>query len=80
MHLEVTLESDRYVVLENIPLSVRIVNPNDYAVTLRGFDFGYIEPKLEGTLPDGEFVHLFDGAHVSAWRKEPVVIPARASV
>ncbi|UCC32196.1 MAG: hypothetical protein JSU86_07920, partial [Phycisphaerales bacterium] len=76
MRLEIILDSPRCVVLENFTLKVRMINPNDFPVTLRGFKMGYIEPEIHFLGSDGEYHHLYYGAMDSAFHHKPVTVPA----
>lgn len=75
MRLELELDQASCVVLENFTLRMRIVNPNDFPVILRGFTMGYIEPEVHVLLDDEKSMRLWYGAHDSAWTRTPVVVP-----
>lgn len=81
MRLELEIESDIYVVGENFPIRLRMVNPNPFDVSLRGFEFGYDRPRLELSIPgEDEFRAFPRGAHNSAMRRMPVTIPANSAI
>jgi len=74
MRLEIELEEPVCTVRQNFTLRVRMINPNDFAVTVRGFKMGYVEPELHLLLGDDKTVRLRYGAMDSAWTGEPVRI------
>jgi len=80
LNLELVFEQASCRVFENVPLQVRIVNPNSFPVILRGFQMGYIEPEIHVLGGDGEFHKLYYGAMDSAWNKIPVTIPAHGAI
>ncbi len=75
MKIELVLDDSTCVVLQNFGLTVRIVNPNSFAVTIRGFTMGYIQPEIHVLLGNEETMHLRHGAHDSAWTGTPITIP-----
>ena len=78
MRLEIKLARPACVVHENVTFDVRVVNPNDFAVTFRGFEMdSYIEPEVHQVRADGSTVRLLYQASDSALTHEPVTIPAR---
>lgn len=77
MRLEIELAKETYVVHENPSFTVRLVNPNDFPVELRGFEMdSYIEPEVHLLLDSGEELHLRYHPSDSAWTRSPVTIVA----
>lgn len=76
MRLELHLVKDTCVVYENFPLTIRIVNPNDFSVTFRGVNFDYyIEPEIYLLWPGEDDMLLRYQASVSALTNIPITIP-----
>ncbi len=75
MRLELELDIPTCAIHENFPFKVRIVNPNAFAVELRGFELSsYIEPEVHLLLETADTLHLRNGATDSAWTRTPVTI------
>lgn len=74
MRLEIELEEPVCTVRQNFTLRVRMTNPNDFTVTVRGFEMGYVEPEIHLLLDDVKTVRLRYGAMDSAWTGEPIRI------
>jgi hypothetical protein len=68
MRLELVLDDARSFVHQNFSFAVRIVNPNNFPVTFRGFEMdSYIEPRLLWIRKDGRTQRLYYGGAGSAW-------------
>lgn len=81
MLLELDLDHPTSTIHENWTFTVRIVNPNNFAVELRGFEMeSYIEPEVYVILENGRQVQLRYHATDSAWTKAPVHIPPGGAV
>ncbi|UCC31909.1 MAG: hypothetical protein JSU86_06450 [Phycisphaerales bacterium] len=76
MRLELELDRLTCVVHENLAFKVRMFNPNQFPVELRGFEMdSYIEPEVHLLLEDGKTLHLRHHPSDSAWTRTPVTIP-----
>ena len=80
MYLEVVMDEETLMVYENPAFAVRIVNPNDYEVTLRGFNMGYVEPQIHLLLDSGETRRFHSGGTDSALTSGTVTVPPRGSL
>ncbi len=87
MRLQLDFDGQRYLVGENFPIIVRIINPNTYSVYLEGFEFGRLEPHIAMAFPEGivfpgeeEFFDISLGGMISAMGGPPVLVPARGDL
>lgn len=77
MMLELALDSPTCVLHGNFSFTVRILNPNAFPVTFRGFEMdSYIEPEIHLLRKDNSSLHLRYRALDSALTNTPITILA----
>ena len=75
LRLEISMDQPTCVIHENFPITLRIVNPNDFPVNVPGFAMGYVEPAIELILEGGRTANLRSKRGDSAYRGTPLTIP-----
>lgn len=76
MRLEIDLVDPTCVAHQNFAFTVRIINPNDFEVILRGFEMdSYIEPDVQVMRDGVEIIRLRNRARDSAFTGHSVTIP-----
>lgn len=78
MRLELELEDAGVVVMENPILTVRVVNPNAFTVSLPRFNFGYLEPEIIVLRTEQETLRITHGD--TSARGAGIVIQPKKSI
>jgi hypothetical protein len=81
MRLDVEVNAPRVVVRENVPVTVRVVNPNPFPVELPRFAFCYEHPELQVSGDgDNDFISIGSRGGYLSNPRDVLSVPAEGSV